>query len=220
MRKSRPPLKSNWHLIGSQKGDTRLAYYGIAIYKKGEVRVVLKQSVHIGSGFNSLKNFLVNNQLQTLAAFLAKDFSKFTTKFDFPKLDFIVTKVIQWKNTIEPRYMSMEKLLNGKFMKFNTNNGWVNSEPTRLNLILQAFSYWTYHITKGTLLVVDLQGILPHGGNLDTVKKFVLTDPAIHHKELHKFGPTNCGVTGMGWFFKTHVCNKFCEQLGITKSRP
>ena len=75
--------------------------------------------------------------------------------------------------------------------------------------VLDAFSHWTHEVTKGQLIVVDLQG---------TKKQniFYLTDPAIH-SATGDFGITDKKASGIARFFKTHVCNEICRAMRLTK---
>eukprot|EP00826_Nyctotherus_ovalis_P038026 TRINITY_DN3527_c0_g3_i5.p1 TRINITY_DN3527_c0_g3~~TRINITY_DN3527_c0_g3_i5.p1 ORF type:complete len:279 (-),score=57.11 TRINITY_DN3527_c0_g3_i5:40-876(-) len=103
------------------------------------------------------------------------------------------------------------KLLEGEFQKFNNNYGWRNNKRSLTADLAQAFSHFTYEFSLGTMMVVDIQGIVNEKG------KLYITDPAIH-SYLYKdhFGATNHGKLGMIRFFKTHECNEYCEQLSLT----
>ncbi|KAI1704810.1 alpha-kinase family domain-containing protein [Ditylenchus destructor] len=81
---------------------------------------------------------------------------------------------------------------------------------------LMAFSHWTYQISRGYLMVVDLQGVI---GTDETGRKTLeLTDPAIHCTDLTRFGRTNLGLDGMKIFFGRHVCNKFCHAMELKRT--
>eukprot|EP01022_Parablepharisma_sp_SALTPOND_P032085 TRINITY_DN827_c1_g1_i2.p2 TRINITY_DN827_c1_g1~~TRINITY_DN827_c1_g1_i2.p2 ORF type:complete len:665 (-),score=86.35 TRINITY_DN827_c1_g1_i2:8474-10468(-) len=103
-----------------------------------------------------------------------------------------------------------QKYLDGEYVKYNNNYGWVNSEESDWNLLAQAFSHYTYEASLGTLMLIDIQGMVSND-------VFTLTDPAIH-AVLYKghFGDTNQGKIGFMKFFKTHVCNKYCKSLKLT----
>ena len=93
----------------------------------------------------------------------------------------------------------------------SNNDGFVpiseNYEP-----ILDAFSHWTHEVSRGQMLVIDLQGVKREGG------QFELTDPAIH-SPTGDFGQDNKRAMGIAGFFETHVCNSICEELRLTKQK-
>lgn len=62
-------------------------------------------------------------------------------------------------------------------------------------------------------MVVDLQGIVSSG--IGGERTLLLTDPAIHCKDIMRFGRTNLGPVGMQVFFERHRCNEFCKKLGL-----
>eukprot|EP00930_Biecheleria_cincta_P059163 TRINITY_DN44919_c0_g1_i1.p1 TRINITY_DN44919_c0_g1~~TRINITY_DN44919_c0_g1_i1.p1 ORF type:complete len:708 (-),score=130.24 TRINITY_DN44919_c0_g1_i1:116-2239(-) len=89
-------------------------------------------------------------------------------------------------------------------------------EPISDEDVPQAFTHWTYRISKRSKMVCDLQGVLDK-----TCKPpmFLLTDPCIHssagYATHQAFGRTDCGDRGMHKFFATHKCNALCRILGI-----
>ena len=110
-----------------------------------------------------------------------------------------------------PKFYNIEELLPGyeaNFRKWNNNYGYVNEEY--FSSLLDAFSHWTYVITEGYLIVVDLQGI-------EENNQFILTDPSINCIEP-QFGRTNMGDTGIDQFFKTHRCGSVCEAMKLPKN--
>ena len=107
------------------------------------------------------------------------------------------------------KFLVVQKCLPGMYVKFNNNYGWVLGSEQEPECIAQAFSHFTYEYSLGSLIIVDIQGII-FGEDL------YIGNPAIH-SELYKghFGGTNCGKVGIFKFFKTHVCNKYCKELGL-----
>ena len=126
-----------------------------------------------------------------------------------------------------------QKFLKGLYVKFNNNYGWVMKADTIENDAAQAFSHFTYEYSMGTLIVVDIQGVVnvkEKKQNKSTEKTkdgdeeesdeedphLTITDPAIH-SQLYKghFGETNHGKLGIIKFFQTHKCNDYCKKLGL-----
>lgn len=62
-------------------------------------------------------------------------------------------------------------------------------------------------------MVVDLQGVISTDSK--GRKSIELTDPAIHCKDLIRFGRTNLAEWGMKGFFSHHVCNEICQKMGL-----
>lgn len=111
-----------------------------------------------------------------------------------------------------PKYYNIEVLLpdyKKKFKKWNNNAGYVSDKI--FSSTLDAFSHWTYDITDGFLIVVDLQGV-------DRDDRYVLTDPSINCKEP-RFGLTNLGSVGIEMFFKYHSCGAVCQAMGLKKNK-
>jgi hypothetical protein len=106
-----------------------------------------------------------------------------------------------------------------------------NYANIRVEDIPQAFSHFTYKVSKGELMVVDLQGILKR--EPDGRREFVLTDPAIHsrrhrrredsqHQQQPTLGPlgrTDQGERGLRAFWQSHVCSDACRLLGLVPKK-
>ena len=117
----------------------------------------------------------------------------------------------------EDEYSSDDEEL---FEKAETMPGidWSHLQP---ELFPQAFSHFSYQMSKKNLIVVDLQGVLEKKLNGELVYK--LTDPAIHQRKKKKknrfrtwkFGRTDRGNKGIKAFFKSHKCNDVCRVLGL-----
>lgn len=106
----------------------------------------------------------------------------------------------------EDATVAIEDVLTGSYDKFISNGGWINEDvPTNGP---PAFAHYTYHITRGEMLVCDLQGIRKVDG-------YLFTDPAIHHatKGPNFYGPTDLGNAGIQQFFDSHVCSRLCERF-------
>jgi vacuole morphology and inheritance protein 14 len=97
------------------------------------------------------------------------------------------------------KYYYGENFIRGKYEKYNNNAGWMNMRDSNQSLIAQALSHYSWQLTQGFLMIVDLQGV----GN-------VLTDPQIHCLDRSRFGKGNLGYKGMMMFFNSHHCNEHC----------
>ena len=125
-------------------------------------------------------------------------------------LDFIVTTCLKGSpgEGSSDECMSLEPYIEGKYVKYNNNCGYINKDnpDNPIHQAAQAFSHFTFERSQGQFLVSDLQGV----GN-------VLTDPAIHTLDPERFNlaDTNLGPEGFKFFFATHVCNDICTKLGL-----
>ena len=100
----------------------------------------------------------------------------------------------------------VEDFIEGKYEKFISNNGTLKFHGT-----LSVFCHWTYHHTRGKLIVVDIQGVRRKSD-------YLLTDPAIHSKsENEAYGDLDLGDVGIQAFFSTHQCDKNCYGLKMPK---
>ncbi|GMH34715.1 hypothetical protein BSKO_02576 [Bryopsis sp. KO-2023] len=89
------------------------------------------------------------------------------------------------------------------YQKFNSNSGWCDrSSPWPR--VMQALSHYSYHISKGELLLCDLQGGCYQNG-------VVLTDPVIMSNN-RRYGVTDLGSEGISNFFANHRCNEYCRS--------
>lgn len=124
-----------------------------------------------------------------------------------PPIVFLKCNIYEYTNVDNVRCgLLVEKYLNGKFTKYNGNNGYVNKDhasdvatidlavgEVKLTDFVQAFSHWVYEDSGHDTIVCDLQGILDLEGR---VPVFRLTDPAICSKgkrDRHSSGRKKCG---------------------------
>ena len=104
------------------------------------------------------------------------------------------------------------------FVKYTSNNGWINRGATSAMEIkvAEAFCHYTYHRSGGSLIVADIQGRFKKksgGGRTGQYSRFEYTDLAICSRNRH-YGPSDMGAKGIESFFANHVCNEFCSQSG------
>jgi hypothetical protein len=103
----------------------------------------------------------------------------------------------------------VEPMLEGEFLKFNSNSGYVNGAD-----FMQALSHFSYHHSAGRYLLCDLQG-----GHYEDA--YVLTDPVVMSNDNEKrFGATDLGSEGIDNFFAHHKCNCFCQNNWMKPFRP
>ena len=112
------------------------------------------------------------------------------------------------------RYLSVEPYLEGRYKKFNGNNGFVGGvrpqvgHEYRQDGIAQTFPHWTYEHTLATsgsaMMVCDIQGV-----------GYEYTDVTVCSED-RRFGQTDLGEAGCDSFFSTHCCNELCAKLGLT----
>ena len=94
--------------------------------------------------------------------------------------------------------MLVEPLIEGEFIKFNSNSGHSNGDK-----LMGALSHFSYHHTAGEELLCDLQG-----GRYEDC--YVLTDPVMMSLD-RKYGPTDLGERGVSNFFAHHRCSELCH---------
>eukprot|EP00928_Gymnodinium_smaydae_P036973 TRINITY_DN25742_c0_g8_i1.p1 TRINITY_DN25742_c0_g8~~TRINITY_DN25742_c0_g8_i1.p1 ORF type:complete len:1422 (+),score=129.01 TRINITY_DN25742_c0_g8_i1:47-4267(+) len=156
----------------------------------------------------------------------ARKFAKWTgCRMKF--LDVGVYKVCESCDTevIKPgseRFFTGEELIDGIFTKLNSNSGFVNQEEYGLHSeYAQAFTHWTFHHSRGNIMVSDVQGVCSTGASADA-PYFVLSDPQVHSREDSRdelggdFGSGDLGCDGMYEFFHTHSCGPTCRKLGLS----
>lgn len=95
-----------------------------------------------------------------------------------------------------------EPFIEGDYLKFNNNSGYVNSDASRNTP--QAFSHFSLVHSNQELVIIDIQGV-----------NDFYTDPQIHTKSGKGFGEGNLGQNGIMQFIKTHQCNPLCNYLKL-----
>ncbi|CAD8209835.1 unnamed protein product [Paramecium octaurelia] len=106
------------------------------------------------------------------------------------------------------KFWIAERIFKGEFVKYNNNYGYINEDITELNKFAQAFSYYTFFLSKGLYMINDVQGV---GINF--------TDPAIN-TSTGDFDDTDLGQEGQGMFLvnfqsKIGLASEILELLNL-----
>ncbi|KAL3900074.1 MAG: hypothetical protein SGCHY_001602 [Lobulomycetales sp.] len=139
-------------------------------------------------------------EMQVLAKSVAAAYN--TTVDHCPrKIDFLSCFIIEFPAREGSPTFSVERFIEGEYVKHNTNSGFVDEKFCRLTP--QCFSHFSYVQSQGESMIVDIQGV-----------NDLYTDPQIHTR-AHKFGDGDLGVRGMALFLDTHKCNNLCKLYGL-----
>ncbi|XP_023782219.1 alpha-protein kinase 1 isoform X1 [Cyanistes caeruleus] len=110
--------------------------------------------------------------------------------------------------------VSVEPYILGEFVKLSNNTKVVKNEYKATEYGL-AYGHFSYEFSKGTDVVVDLQGWVTGNGK----GLIYLTDPQIHSLNSKDVSRSNFGKKGIHYFFNDqHVeCNEICSCLSLTR---
>ncbi|KAF2028257.1 hypothetical protein EK21DRAFT_70096 [Setomelanomma holmii] len=183
------------------QGAMRLAFY--ARTASSDHHFVVKS---FKRGGKRLAHLVEDMRCQALCKAFALEFNALSN--EEKSIDFIATTCFKGKSDAVDNCLSLEPFIQGEYVKYNNNCGWINEAKRndRFNQIAQAFSHFTFERSQGRFLVCDLQGV-----------GCSLTDPAIHTRDAERFKLTdsNLGEDGFKFFFSTHVCNDICQTLAL-----
>ena len=113
-------------------------------------------------------------------------------------------------------FVSIEKFIEGKFIKYVNNNGIVTaSKDDVITQKAEALVHFSYQMSKGEFLLLDLQGT-----------GYRLYDPEIASTILVNtegsinFCIGNLSIQAIEGFFEKHTCNLYCKQLRLKEGKP
>lgn len=205
----------------SKDGATRWPYHAQLMppkdgYEKSSLQMVLKRfKLHVGEDSRKAhekQRYLDQMEVQSVSAQLAQEFNKRTCMLGTAKqVTFTLVSMVAQGNEPNCKFYNMEKVLHGKWIKYSSNAGYVNTEDYAATL--QVFSHWTHERCNGQLMVTDLQGVQIAGN------EFWLCDPAIHCTDMLRFTRTNLGEEGFKLFYKSHLCNDVCRKLNLVPGK-
>lgn len=186
------------------EGEESAVFHAYDVNSKRHV--VLKQFRRDDKEHGCLDSYMKVAEAQRVAAAYAYEFNIDKNKPEgILPVDFVPADVVECR---DGSYYIYEPFMEGRFEKFNNNQGVVASKSS-YSQQLQTFSHYTWEKSGKSLLVCDLQGV--GGGG-----RIMLTDPAIHSRGgARQYGDTDLGIDGIQVFFKTHICNDTCIRLGL-----
>lgn len=147
------------------------------------------------------ENYFNDAQLQMDAKLYAEVYNRHNPP---KKIDMFQVSILEFKNRPDKPLYHLEHFIDGKYIKYNSNSGFV--EDVHVRNTPQAFSHFTFECSNHELIVVDVQGV----GDL-------YTDPQIHTVAGTEYGDGNLGIKGFALFFSTHICNEVCKSLGLSQ---
>jgi hypothetical protein len=147
----------------------------------------------------SREQYFVDVLMQTFCSKWADLYNSFNAP---KKITFLPSFVLELVDRATPVVCGGEPFIEGDYMKFNNNSGYVNNDASRNTP--QAFSHFSLVHSNQELVIIDIQGV-----------NDFYTDPQIHTKSGKGFGEGNLGSNGIHQFIKTHQCNPLCNFLKL-----
>lgn len=91
-----------------------------------------------------------------------------------------------------------------RYHRWNSNSGWC-ATATPVARMMQAISHYSYALSRGNLVLCELQG-----GLSPRSKTPILVSPAVASMDAVG-GSTDLGQQGIYLFFQNHTCNEYCD---------
>ena len=203
-------VSSKWDTYISKnkvlEGNLRNIY--LMMTQKSEAKYVIK--LPKDGSYNMIEELMDDWKNYMVSHYMAKKFKKELRSKGIEiikNLEFLTLTVLESENSFKgSKFFACEKFLDGIFVKYNSNLGWVlkpKDKNLEFNDLVQAFSHFSFHFSKGKIVIVDIQGV-----------KNVMTDPAIQSLE-QIFGSTDLGRYGIYKFLRRHQCTKICKKLNL-----
>ena len=155
------------------------------------------------------QEYFLECRMQATAAWYAEQYNKCQPP---TKVRYLEAAVIECHERVgpdgNPAVFAIEQYVHGGFAKYNNNFGWIN--PKFAHVVgPQAFSHFTHTVSRGALIVVDVQGFQDFRG----CPQELYTDPQINSMPPEKpFGKADMRQKGIDKFFSTHRCNEVCHH--------
>jgi elongation factor 2 kinase len=121
------------------------------------------------------------------------------------QIDIFQMAIIEFKNRPGSPLFHLEHYIEGEYIKYNSNSGFVDMDSAHMRNTPHAFSHFTFESSNHELMVVDIQGV----GDL-------YTDPQIHTAFGNEYGEGNLNIKGFALFFYRY--KMFLKQTQIEKS--
>jgi hypothetical protein len=179
--------------VSFAKGAMRSAFAVLDVSTPNTaLRCVAKKQTE---GYSSTDEFESDIIMQSACQAIA---NAFNAKNPIKKVCFLETYLIEKD---DGTLYSVEPYMEGDYIKYNNNYGYVDKDKRNTP---QAFSHFSYEFTEHKLMIVDVQGV----GD-------AYTDPQVHTADGQGFGQGNLGQEGIEHFLKSHRCNAICVYMSL-----
>jgi len=147
------------------QGSVRYARWGQLNDKSAESpwrACVLKEFKSRDARQHSIENYLMEMEVNAVAAALALEFNKAAKPPPNRQMRYVGASVATVKEPWCVNHYFVEEALTGEFTRYSYNTGYW--EEATLDQWLLKFALFTHEVTKGYLMVADLQGVLTEDG--------------------------------------------------------